>query len=487
MIPMRLRGMAAAIGAKTGAVDESIVARRVSIDSRDIQPGDLFFAIRGPTHDGHKFVDDATKKGAIAAVCDAVGADGFLRSRAPRPTPASGGGHGDARIESKIPLLIVDDTTMALGRLANHYRRAVMPIGTVVIAVTGSNGKTTTKCMIDHVLAGSFKGRASPRSFNNKYGLPLSILSTESDDQYLVAEVGTNAPGEIESLATIASPEVGVITSISEAHLEGLGDIHGVANEKSSLLHHIRLGGLAVVNIDRPEIRPFLSRVQRARLLTIGLDPSARLNVAARRSTIRKSSFRLDGRFDVELPMPGAHHATNATAAFAVGRWFGVSCEEIIQRLRTFVPPEGRTRVVESGGITIVDDSYNANPGSVSAAIEALRNAGAGRRVLVLGDMLELGTQTAVLHEQVIICAERMGIDALLGVGSAMKDAVSRFAKGDSRMELFSCESADGACELVDAIIRPKDAVWIKGSRAVGLDRLVRHLESHWGPRAAVA
>jgi UDP-N-acetylmuramoyl-tripeptide--D-alanyl-D-alanine ligase len=272
-------------------------------------------------------------------------------------------------------VLIVDDTVQALGRLAAYYRRAVMSVSTVVVAVTGSNGKTTTKCMIDHVLGGSLKGRASPKSFNNLIGLPLTLLSAEAGDQYLVAEIGTSAVGEIAALAAIASPEVGIVTSIAEAHLQGLGDVHGVADEKSSLLDSIRLGGLAVVNIDRPEIRPFLCRVQRARLVTIGTDPSARLQVADRHSTIHRSSFLLDGRFTVDLPMPGAHHATNATAAFAVARWFGIACDEIITRLGTFVPPDGRTRVIETGGITIVDDAYNANPGSVAAAIETLRTA----------------------------------------------------------------------------------------------------------------
>jgi UDP-N-acetylmuramoyl-tripeptide--D-alanyl-D-alanine ligase len=468
MISMRLKEVAAAIGATCAVAHESAVVRRISTDSRDIQPGDLFFAVRGPNHDAHKFVPQVGPKGAVAAVC---GRDGFA---------AFGRDVG-------IACLVVDDTTLALGRLAAHYRRAVMPVGTVVIAVTGSNGKTTTKCMIDHVLSGSFKGRASPKNYNNQYGLPLTLLSAESDDQYLVAEIGTSAPGEIDTLAAIASPEVGVVTSIAEAHLEGLRDIHGVADEKSALLPHIRLGGLAVVNIDRPEIKPFLTRVQRARLVTIGVDPSASLHVDDRRSTIRSSTFQLDGRFHVELPMPGAHHATNATAAFAVGRWFGLPCDEIIERLRTFVPPEGRTRVIESGGITIVDDAYNANPGSVGAAIEALLSAGAGRRVFVLGDMLELGAHTAGLHERIVAAAEKAGVDVLVGVGAAMTEAIARSASDCRRLEMLSCESADAACELVDSIIRPRDVVWIKGSRAVGLDRLVRHLESRWGPKAAVA
>lgn len=467
MIPMRVSEIATAVGAPAEPGFDSVIVTRVSSDSRDIQPGDLFVAIRGPNHDGHKYVDTAFKKGAAAAMVEPAGVAAYsLKNR---------------------PLILLNDALAAMGRLAAHYRRCVMPVETVVVAVTGSNGKTTTKCMIDHVLSGSLTGRASPKSFNNRIGLPLTLLSAEAGDQYLVAEIGTSAPGEIAELAAIASPEVGVITSVAEAHLLGLGDVHGVADEKSSLLSAIRLGGLAVVNIDRPEIRPFLSRVQRARLVTIGSDESARLPVANRRSTIYQSSFLLDGRYHVELPMPGAHHATNATAAFAIARWFGIPCEEIVHRLSTFVPPEGRTRVVETGGITIVDDAYNANPGSVSAAIETLRTSGGNRRVLVLGDMLELGHQTPQLHGQIITSAERAGVDVLIGVGQAMTEAIAMTAPTLRRLETISCANVEAAGELVGSLLRPRDVVWLKGSRAVGLDRLVRQLENDWGPRSAVA
>ena len=467
MIPMRLSDIAAAIGARMETGSASVLVTRISTDSRDIKPGDLFVAIRGPNHDAHRFIDRAIEQGAVAAIGDLAGLT--LVKSCPGLT------------------LIVDDTVQALGRLAAYYRRVVMPVSTVVVAVTGSNGKTTTKCMIDHVLGGSLKGRASPKSFNNRIGLPLTLLSAEAGDQYLVAEIGTSAVGEIAELAAMASPEVGALTSIAEAHLQGLGDIHGVADEKSSLLNHIRLGGLAVVNIDRPEIRPFLSRVQRARLVTIGTDATARLQVADRRSTIYQSSFLLDGRFTVDLPMPGAHHATNATAAFAVARWFGIACEEIIDRLRTFVPPEGRTRVIETGGITIVDDAYNANPGSVTAAIETLRTSGGNRRVLILGDMLELGHSAPQLHSQIVASAERAGVDVLIGVGQAMAEAIALTAPNLRRLQTISCADVAAAEELVGSVIRPRDVVWLKGSRAVGLDRLVRHLESQWGPRSAVA
>lgn len=467
MIPMRISQVAAAIDAQMepGLGDERVT--RVSTDSRDIRAGDLFLAIRGPNHDAHEYIDQALERGAAFAVADRAGHSRIV--------------HGSRRT------LIVEDTVRALGRLAGHYRREVMSVSTVVVAVTGSNGKTTTKCMIDHVLGASLKGRSSPKSFNNRIGLPLTLLSAEASDQYIVAEIGTSAPGEIAELAAIASPEVGVITSIAEAHLLGLGDVHGVANEKSTLLEYVRLGGLAVVNIDRREIRPFLSRVRCARTVTIGTDPSARLTVADRRSTIHRSSFLLDGRFTVDLPMPGAHHATNATAAFAVARWLGIDCEEIIARFRSFVPPDGRTRVIETGGITIVDDAYNANPGSVSAAIETLRTSDGNRRVLVLGDMLELGNHTPHLHGRIVESAEMAGVDVLIGVGKEMTEAIRLTGAALRRMQIHACSDVAAAEILTASVLQPRDVVWIKGSRAVGLDKLVQQLESRWRPRSAVA
>lgn len=467
MIPMKLGEIAAAVGAELEPDFRELVVSRVSSDSRDIRPGDLFVALGGANRDGHEFLDESAAKGAVAGLAEPNG----IAKHSPK----------------KSPLVVVPDALTALGRLAAHYRRHVMSVETVVVAVTGSNGKTTTKCMIDHVLGGFLKGRASPKSFNNRLGLPLTLLTAEAGDQYLVAEVGTSAPGEIAELSAIASPEVGVITSIAEAHLLGLGDVHGVADEKSEILRAIRLGGLAVVNIDRPEIRPFLSRVQRARLVTIGTDESAKLPVADRRSTIYQSSFLLDGRYHVELPMPGAHHATNATAAFAVARWFGIPCDGIIRRLATFVPPEGRTRVVETGGLTIVDDAYNANPGSVAAAIETLRTSGGSRRVLILGDMLELGHHTPQLHCQIIASAEKAGVDVLVGVGQAMSEAIALTAPRLRRLETFAVPDVDVAQAVVAGVLRPRDVVWLKGSRAVGLDRLVRQLEDDWGPQTAVA
>lgn len=457
MIPMSLGDVAAAVGAVCHPSISQTVIRRVTTDSRDVWPGDLFFALRGPRFDGHQFTTQALAKGAVACVCDR---------------------RLDAPIESG-PLLTVDDTLAALGRLAKHYRHTVLPVSTVVIAVTGSNGKTTTKCMIDHILSGEFKGRASPKSFNNAIGVPLTLLSADADDRYLVVEIGSNSPGEVAALAAMASPNVAVITSIGEAHLEGLGDLHAVAAEKISLLRSVRPAGFAVVNVDRAEILPYLSAAGRTRLLTFGVEQSAKLCVTRRRANLYGTAFELEGRHQIELPMPGAHHATNAAAAFAVARWFGVAPERIVERLRSFRPPQGRTELEEVGGVKIVDDAYNANPSSVRAAVEALRAAENGRRVLVLGDMLELGVDSAASHGRVIREAFEAGIEVLVAVGPATIEAARAHALKQNGPEIHCCADVLSTNALLDDLVVAGDTVWIKGSRGMQLDGVVRHLRGH--------
>ncbi len=464
MIPLDLHTIARAVGAAREASWPAVLVRRVTTDSREVQPGDLFVALRGPRFDGHRFLSDAIRAGAVACVGDLTGTTGQSFDR---------------------PCLVVDDTLVALGRLAAFYRNSVLPVGTVVIAVTGSNGKTTTKCMIDHVLRSGFKGRPSPKSYNNAIGVPLTLLSADADDRYVVAEIGTNAPGEIAHLAAIASPFVAVITSIGEAHLEGLGDLQAVAAEKASLLRFVRPSGFAVVNVDRAEILPHLAAIDGTRTITVGLDPSAKLRVTRRRADLTGTTFELEGRYQVELPMPGAHHATNAAAAFAVARWFGIPPEQIIERLRDFVPPEGRTHRMEVGGVTLVDDTYNANPSSVAAAIDTLRSA-SGRRVMVLGDMLELGRNAAEAHARMVRSIVNAGIEVLVAVGPAMTQACETHGATAEATCLHSCENAEAAGALLDELLRAGDTVWIKASRGMELDRVVRHLRTRVDAAAAI-
>ncbi len=466
MIPLGWAQLVKGLEPDDSVGGEGTIVRRVCSDSRDVMPDDLFFALRGPTHDGHAFIKQAAAAGAAACVVDRVGAAAY------GPLP--------------LPSLTVDDTTAALGRLATWYRHHVMPVGTCVVAVTGSNGKTTTKRMIDHVLGGALQGRGSPRSFNNHIGVPLTLLSAEADDRYLVVEIGSNHPGEVAALARWTAPQVGVITSIGEAHLEGLGGLSGVMAEKLSLLDHVHPYGLGVVNTDRAGTMAYLERRQRVRLVTFGFGASARLRVERPEATITGTTFELEGRHRVELCMPGKHHATNAVAAFAVGRWFGLPPEVIIERLRTFEPAAGRTCRFQWDDVTVIDDTYNANPSSVSAAVEALSLARGGRRWFVLGDMLELGPGSEEWHSRVVQQVHRAPVDCLIAVGALTAGAARDVFAGEPE-RLACCADAEAAAQVLVSRIQPGDTVWLKGSRAMQLDRTVDYLRRHQPCRAAVA
>jgi len=468
MIPMLLDEAAVAMGAPLPAGIEPVQVQRVVTDSRVVESGDLFVALSGKTFDGHQFVEEAARRGAVACLVE----------RGSGPVEAPG---------RLVPRLVVPDAVAALGQLAVFYRRSVMPASTVLIAVTGSNGKTTTKRMIDHILAPTLRGRSAPRSFNNHLGVPLTLLSAGADDRYLIVEIGDERPGEVASLAAMVKPHVGVITSIGEAHLEGLGDIRAIAAEKASLLTHVRDHGFAVINIDRREIRPHLPWTFNGRLVTVGLAPEARLRITDVAGSIDETTFILDGRYTVRLPMPGPHHAANAAAAFAVGRWFGLAPEEIVERLRTFSPPAGRTRRFTVGRVTVVDDTYNANPPSMLAAVAALQRAPAGRRVFVMGDMLELGPTAGQYHRRVVEAVAAAGIETLIVVGPVSVQAARSLHGETGSTRVLVCEDQERALAALATLMGEEHVVWIKGSRGMELDRLVRRLETHIPAPAAVA
>lgn len=466
MIPMTLQQVGAAVGVP---VEEAVRATRVTrvvTDSRTVEPGDLFVALRGERTDGHQFISEAAARGAVACVCE-------------RANPIT--------VDSRrgVQQMVVDDALAALGRLAAYYRERVLPVSTIIVAVTGSNGKTTTKQMIHHALSAALKGKCAPRSFNNTLGVALTLLSTDAADKYLVVEVGTNHPGEIEALAAIVRPHLAVITSVAESHLEGLGSVDGVAAEKASLLRHVARTGLSLVNVDRGEIHRHLARAS-SRVMTFGFSRDARLRVTDVQPGLWETRCTLDGRFTVTLPMPGPHHASNAAAAFGVARWFGLAPEQIIHRLRTFEPLGGRTSVRQAGELTIVDDSYNANPGSMTAAIETLRAVRGRGRVLVAGDMLELGPAADELHTRVVQAALAAGVEKLVAVGPLMGRAVEVLRAEKNGTHIVTCADAAEACAAVEEAVAADDVVWVKGSRRMELERVVRHLETRFG-RAAVA
>ena len=436
--------------------------RGVSTDSRTVQPGELFFALIGPNHDGHNFIVEALRRGAVGAVV----------SRRESATEEA----TDAGI-----IIAVDDTTAALGRLAAYHRRQ---LAAQIVAVTGSNGKTTTKDMIHAVLSAASKGRCSPRSFNNHVGVPLTLLSAEGSDEYLVVEIGTNAPGEVHALSQIARPDVAVITGISPTHLEGLTSIEGVAEEKASLLRSLRRGGLAALNVDHPAlVRHLPDNEDHWRQVGFGFAEGADLRATDVRTVTDGISFRVNDKFEVRLNMLGRHNAVNALAAVAVGRRFGLEHEQIAQALATVSTPSMRLQLERIGPITVINDAYNANPESVSSALEVLTELPAtGRKVAVLGDMLELGEQSRALHVELGRRVGRSGLQLLIAVGE-YAEVVSRAAARDAgdRLEVRRFADVGDAMDRIAGMLAPADLVLVKASRALELERLMEPIRRHFG------
>lgn len=461
----------------------------VSIDSRAVLPGDLFVAIKGQQYDGHHFVGPACAAGAMAAV---------VRNDYLGPKPR---GNREAAANPSAGLLIrVDSPVAALGRLARYYRRSVIGGSVKIIAVTGSNGKTTTKAMIGHVLASKWQGRAGIKSFNNEIGVPLTLLSTEPSDTFLVCEVGTNAPGEIAALARLIEPEIAVITNVAEVHLEGLGSIEGVTKEKLSLLDFLRPDGCAIINADPEVLRTMVLRERRyaaIKKVMFGEWPDAELRLGDLHSVAEGGNgsgrgasgieFTVNDRFKYRLNLPGRHNAFNALAVIGVARRFGMEDEEIATALATFALPPMRLQYEQVGRLTLINDGYNANPASMVAALDVLvETKASGRRVFVVGDMRELGAVSEQRHRDL---AERIGcspVDVCIAVGENAKLMVKGVKQASGgRIETHAYATTETARRRLLSYLRRDDTVLVKGSRALTLERLVEAMEKWARPSAA--
>ncbi|MFZ0134202.1 MAG: UDP-N-acetylmuramoyl-tripeptide--D-alanyl-D-alanine ligase, partial [Desulfobacterales bacterium] len=361
-----------ALGPETGARFTGI-----GIDSRRISPADLFVAIRGETHDGHRFAEDVVGKGCR----------GLVLARA-KLTELP----WEKWVAENVVCIVVDDTIAALGRLAAYHRRRNTAS---VVAITGSNGKTTTRQMAAAVVSQRFSTLSTRKNFNNHIGLPLTLLELRPDHRWAVVELGMNAPGEIAALAAICQPDVGVITNVAPAHLEGVGSIEGVMHAKGELLGKLDARGTAVLNADDPLVMR-LARESRSKVLLFGLAPQADIRAESIASGARDSRFELvlpGGRTQIVLKIPGAFMLANALAAAAVGCAIGLSPAEIKAGLENFVPAENRMNILTTqSGIHVIDDTYNANPGSMAAALATLAALRRQQRAFfVTGDMRELG------------------------------------------------------------------------------------------------
>jgi len=435
----------------------------ISIDSRKISTDDLFVAIKGDVHDGHSFVGDVIKSGIQGVVVHRNKVDFFPQ----------------AELEGKsIVCVAVDDTTRALGDLAafNRKRSSVS-----IVAITGSNGKTTTRAMTEAVVARRFRTLATVGNLNNEIGLPLTLLTLDNTHEKAVLELGMNRPGEIERLAEICAPEIGVITNIGPAHLEGTGSIEGVMHAKGELLERIKPGGTAVLNIDDPRVQHLSDKTSRD-VLAYGVSENAKIRAVKIREEGPGISFELilpPERIAVGLRTFGTFMVANALAAAGVGYLMGLSAEEIKSGLESFEPVRGRLNIFKTGnGIHIIDDTYNANPGSMGAAISTLTSLKGGKRgILVAGDMLELGSHSERLHRNIGSLAASSGIERLYVTGE-FASSVTEGARDEDMdpQKIFVGTKKEILADLT-ACARPGDWILIKGSRGMAMESVVEGLK----------
>jgi len=425
--------------------------QRVCTDSRQLRAGDLFFALSGPRFDGHDFVPEV------------VGKAGGVVIRGDRASIPPGAG----------AVIAVEDPQDALGRLAEAYRKDFCA---PLVAVGGSNGKTTTKELIASVLRKRLNVLWSEASFNNAVGVPLTLLRLEAGHQAAVLEVGTNHPGELEPLVRMIQPQYGVITSIGREHLEFFGDLAGVAREEGSLAERLPSFGKLFLNGDNDWAESIAKRTA-AEVVRVGLNEGNHWRAVSSRTDKRGISFRVEApevafSGDYHLNLLGRHQAVNALFAICLGAELGLSREEIQAGLAECQPAKMRLQIWEHNGIRVLDDAYNANADSMLAALQTLQELPCkGRRVAVLGDMGELGPHSEAAHEEVGRRAAELGVGQLFAVGK-MAPVVARGARRAGLNRVFEFSDVATAAAAVKQFMRNGDLILLKASRAARLEQI---------------
>ena len=432
----------------TGEFDHNAVAQGYSIDSRTLQPGELFFAVKGERMDGHDFVEQALGKGAVAAV--------VRKDELPR-------------YPVRTRLMAVDDTLVALQTLAAAVRRLwAKPL----IGVTGSVGKTTTKEAIAHLLSTRFRVLKSEGNFNNHFGLPLMLLKLEPGHEAAVIELGMSHTGEIAALARIAQPEIGVVTCVAPVHLEFFKSVAEIARAKYELIESLPAGATAVLNADDEYVSQF-GRDFHGKVITFGMRASA--DVRAENIEPRGpagSAFDIvvgSCRETAVLPLVGKHNVYNALAAVAVALERGLTPSEAVAALFTLTPADKRGQVLQLGNITVINDCYNSNPKALEAMVDALSAMPAKRRIVIAGEMLELGPTGEELHRQ---CARHIAekkIDVLVGVRGLAQHMVEAAKKAGTQAEFVA--SPEEAGQWLAREARDGDVILLKASRGVKLEK----------------
>lgn len=456
MAEFTIEEISQAVGDNLGRIDQRAATVRftgVSTDTRSIQPGDLFVALVGEKFDGHDFIAQAVQKGAA----------GVLVSKSVIPALAE-----------NMPgaVVTVQDTLLALQQLASFHRsRYSIP----VIAVTGSNGKTTTKDMTAAVLSRKYKVLKTEANYNNEIGLPLTLLQLTPAHEAAVVEMGMRGLGEIKELAAIALPDRGIVTNVGETHLELLGSIENIAAAKSELVESIPAGGVVVLNGDNQYVRQMSER-SKAKALTYGLTPDSdiwadNINTYENRETVF-TCHCLQDIFPVAVPAVGRHNVYNALAAIAMGISLGLNCQEIREGLATFQASGMRFHIEKKADYTLINDAYNASPMSMAAAIATLAEIAGGRKVAVLGDMLELGSIAEEAHRHVGELLVQHKVDIVITVGELAGNIAAAAHDGGVKT-VVACENHAQAKEKLQKLLVSNDTILIKGSRGMKMENIV--------------
>ncbi len=432
----------------------------ISTDTRSVKHGEIFFALTGENYDGHNFIEQALSNGAAGAVISDSKKIGDL----------SLNGSG------KIALIEVSDTLKALGDLAKYYRKSLQ---TKFIAVTGSNGKTTTKDMVYHILKNFKNVSRSEKSFNNFIGVPLTIFGADLTHDFCVVEMGTNAPGEIRRLSEITSPNFTILTNISHTHLEGLGSIEGVANAKAEFIENMDEDGTLITNADDAWCSQIASRFS-GKVISFGFDENAQIKATKVKRNKSGFTFIVNESFTVNLPVLGKHNIYNSLASVALGNAIGIRMEDMCERFVDFKLPPMRMEKRVCGDIIAINDGYNSSPSSMSAALDELAQLPApGRRIFVCGDMLELGKDTERLHKEIGKKVASSKVDILWTVGPFSRFvAEGAIDNGMSGENIFSYDTSEETSSLIASQLKSKDTVLIKGSRRMKLECVLRQIEN---------
>lgn len=455
MNPLSLARIAQLVNGRLHGADSDFPIDAVATDTRKLDAAEvhalLFVALKGDTFDGHDHVADAAARGARAALVA-------------RP------------LDIALPQIIVADPQLALGALATAVQRAR---AATVVAITGSNGKTSVKQLVAAILSRHAPTTFNPGNFNNEIGLPLAVLDAPEDAQFAVYEMGAGKPGDIAYLTAIAHPRIALVNNIAPAHMERMGSLLGIADTKAAIYDALPADGTAIINADDAFAPYFAERAHGRGLLRFGIEATADVSARDVRLDDVGAHFRLvtpAGEADVTLPLPGRHNVRNALAATAIALAAGVPLATIVVALGSAEAVAGRlVRYTVAEGAVLIDDSYNANPGSLNAAIDTLA-AGGGDRWLVLGDMRELGTDGAAMHAQAGVRAKSAGISRLYALGALSAAAADAFGNGARRFDTH-----DALIEALRADLHADARVLVKGSRGSAMDRVVTALRTTEG------